>query len=318
MPHIKNVLSLLAVIILITFLSPVSAATFTPGNLLVTENNDLMEYTITGQLIQTLSVPHPDTTRHDATDVVIDRYGRAHVLNIAPFSSSYISTYDPIDNSWIHNNVTAGLGNVSDGDLSLFGDYLITKNEAISILNFSRETLFVPGRSVGEISFGQDGFLYALDSGSPRPGVRRLDPDVTDLPLEVVHTLELRDPLGFRLDARGIAVQENGDIYAADWDGSIYKYDQFGSLEDVLGTTTSNLLDIDLSSTGLLAVGSRFGNVVITDTEFSTFSIFSAGSDLTYVGFVSTPIPIPSGLWLFMSGIGLFRVVFRQRKTNNV
>lgn len=311
----RNILSSISGFIILTLpFSPAIAASFTPGNLLVTDNNYLMEYTIGGQLVQTISVPHPDTSRHDATDVVVDRFGRAHVLNSAPFSSSYVSTYNPMDSTWSHHNATAYLGNVSDGDMSLYGDYLITKSEAISIVDFSRETLFVPGGGVGEISVGRDGFLYALDSGSPRAGVRKLSPDVTALPMDVVDTLQLLDPLGYRLSARGIAVDENGDIFAADWDGNIYKYDQFGNLLDVFGTTASNLLDIDLSDTGQLVLGGRFGDVVVTDTEFSTFSKFSVGGGLAYVSFVPTPVPVPAGIWLFMSGIGLLGVVSRRRR----
>ena len=69
-----------------------SSAPFTPGNILVTHDKNLLENTLDSVQIQSLSVPHPDTNQHDVTDAVVDQFGRAHVLNIAPFSNSYIST----------------------------------------------------------------------------------------------------------------------------------------------------------------------------------------------------------------------------------
>ena len=72
------------------------AEPFTVGNLLVTHANTLYEYTLDGTLVQFVSIPHPDTTRYNAGDVVVDRFGRAHVGIYAPFSNNYIAPTIPL------------------------------------------------------------------------------------------------------------------------------------------------------------------------------------------------------------------------------
>jgi hypothetical protein len=145
------------------------------------------------------------------------------------------------------------------------------------------EAITVPGRGVGEISVGLDGLLYALDSGSPRHGVRVLDP----VSLEVVRTFELRDFEGFRLNARGIAVSADGEVaYVADWDGLIYVFDAAGNLQDTHPSGTSSLNDIDMTPGGMLASGSRFGNVMVTDLTFQNTRAFPTAGAQAYVAFV--------------------------------
>lgn len=288
---VPRALSRAACVGVMTIMLPASrsalAGPFVPGNILATQSNHLREYTLSGVLVRDLEVPHPDTSRRDATDVVVDRWGRAHVLNIAPFANDYLSTYDPLLGTWSHHAVLASLGNISDGDLAILGDTAFTKHQAISLLDFSTVNISIPGYGVGEISVGLDGQLYALDSGSPRHGVRILDPGT----YAVIDTLELRDAGGSRLDARGIAVTAAGDIFAADWDGRIYAYDRTATLLESPSTGAGNLLDLDLAADGTMIVGSRFGTVVVTDTSLDSVFRFSAGSGETYVGFVFIPEP---------------------------
>ncbi len=107
----------------------VMAAPFTVGNLLVAHGNTLHEYTLGRTLVQSIAVPHPDTSRYDVYDAVYDRFGRAHVVNYAPFSNSYISTYDPLSASWTHTLAPLAIGNVSDGDLSIIGDKIFARDK---------------------------------------------------------------------------------------------------------------------------------------------------------------------------------------------
>ncbi|MBK1883438.1 PEP-CTERM sorting domain-containing protein [Luteolibacter pohnpeiensis] len=284
----------------ISLIEPTQAAL----NILVTEGNRLLEYSPDGDLVMDYGVvPHPDTTRYDATDVVATPDGKIHVLNSAPGDNDYLSTLQPSSRIWSHTpDPAGGFGNVSDADLSILGNVAVTNRVMFDLNRFTATQFSVPGfGGVGEVSFGLDGLLYALDSGSPRGGLRVLDP--TDFSL--LREFELLDSAGFRLDARGIAVREDGQIYIADWNGRIYEYDPTGNLVKSVYTGTGNLLDIDLSAEGTLIAGSRFGDVVVTDTTLATISTFSVGSGLVYVGF---QIPEPTSLSLtLLVGIGLLR-----------
>lgn len=275
----------LALSILLAYGTHVSFATeFTPGNVLVTQNNVLLEYTRVGELVQQIPVPHPDTSRRDATDIIVDEYGRAYVLNIAPFDNDYLSIYDPAQTSWTHHPVAAFLGNISDGDLSisLDGKSAYTKSLAISLEDFSTINISISGRGVAEISMGFDGYLYALDSGSPRHGVRVLDPGS----FEILNTLILRDEQQYRINARGIAVTETGDIFVSAWDGRFYAYDSSATLIDYCQLGYS-FIDLDLSvSDGVLVAGSRFGTIAIVDVSFDSIFTFPTHGSEAYVCFV--------------------------------
>lgn len=281
------------------------AAQFTPGNILVTQNDVLLEYTRTGELIQEIEVPHPNTHRRDATDIIVDEYGRAYVLNIAPFDNSYISIYDPAQASWTHYHVYASLGNGSDGDLSmsLGGKFAYNKHQAIYLEDFSTTDISIPGRRPAEISMGFDGYLYVLDSGSPRHGVRILDP----ISFEIKKTLTLRDEQQSRLNARGIAVTRAGDIFVSAWDGRFYAYDNSATLIDYCHVGYS-FNDLDLSpSDGILVAGSRFGTIAVVDISFDSIFTFETRGTRGYVCFVPfendyKPVPVAdAGLDLVLS-----------------
>ena len=105
-------------------------------------------------------------------------------------------------------------------------------------------------------------------------------------------------------------------MFAADWDGRIYHFDSAANFLDQFNTTFGNLIDIDLSENGLLAVGGRFGEVAITDINFSTFNAFSIGSGgVTYLTFVPTTIPEPNSAALLIGCSGLFLMLRRQSKS---
>ena len=191
-----------------------SSPAFTPGNVLVTNGNILREYTPNGVIVQSFTVPHPDLGfGDDVTDMVVDVVGRVHVVNSAPFDPDYLSTYSPPAQSWEHHPITAFLGNISDGDLAILGSTLYTKNQSISTIDFSTMDLAIPGGNVGEVSAGLNGNLYVLEGGSPRNTVRILDP----VTLEILDQFDLAEAN----DQRGIAVTPNGEMYIADWDGTV-------------------------------------------------------------------------------------------------
>ena len=62
-------------------------------------------------------------------------------------------------------------------------------------------------------------------------------------------------------DLRAIAADASGTMYGAAWDGKIYRISSAGATLGSLTTSTTNLTDIDLSATGQIIAGGRFGNV---------------------------------------------------------
>ncbi len=292
----------------------VRAVPFDPANILVTQDKVLSEYTLGGGLVQSFAIPHPDTSRHDGSDVVVASDGAAFVRNSAPFDNDYFSRLDPATGTWTHIATDGiGFGNVSDADLSARGSIAVTNGRRLDMNSGMATPFSVPGfRSVGEVTWGLDGLLYALDSGSPRPGVRVLDPSDFSLIREVT----LRDEDGFRLDARGIAVTELGQMFVADWDGRIYEYSSDATLIQSQATGVFNLLDIDIDEQGTLIAGSRFGGVIVTDTSLSSMFTFDVGNDLAYVSFAhSIPIAVPEPTSVALIGLGLAGMWFRRRKS---
>jgi len=266
------------------------AAAFTQGNILVSQDEVLYEYTLSGEIVQQIDIPHPDTNRYDALDVVTDGLGRALVLNLAPFDNDYLSIYDPETEVWEHLLIQGFLGNTSDGDLSILDNFVFTKDVRINLeTNNFIEMVDIPGFGVGEISVGLDGLLYALDSGSPRPGVRVLDPDT----LELVREMDLLDQFGSRINARGISVSETGLIYALDFDGDIIEYASDGTYIDDNLSLVQRTSDIDLRSDGTLIGGGDDGRFFVhTVNQLGVsnpvvFTVPNSSFDSTYLGFVN-------------------------------
>src|SRR5262249_17785532 len=111
-------------------------------------------------------------------------------------------------------------------------------------------------------------------------------------------------------DVRGIAVASTGGIFAAAWNGQIYSVSSTGAFVNSRVSGFSNLTDIDLDNLGRLVVGSRFGDVVLTDTSLASQTSFTlAGGPTVHVGFTSPlTVPEPGSLALCgISALGLLR-----------
>ena len=264
-------------------LAPLAPAQqFTPGNLLATSAGTLYELDRDLQTVRSWRVPTPPGARVDVVDVTLDALGRAHVLETGVGAPGAIATYDPVSDEWTLAIIPAFLGNISDGDITFRAPYLFTKSQRIELPGFDLTTIQLTGRSVGEISAGLDGRLFALDSGSPRPGIRVVDPE----------TLDVVDTFGvpFVSDLRGIGSLPNGEIVVADWDGMLKRYTSRGETE--LASVASgafNLLDVSVAVDGTVAAGGRFGDVVLTDANFSSIRVRQLPSSNT--GAYTTIVP---------------------------
>ncbi|MGA1523979.1 MAG: IPT/TIG domain-containing protein [Planctomycetota bacterium] len=290
----------LAALAAFTSLAPVvRSQAFTPGHILASTTGRLYELDRNLQVVRVLQVPLPaGGGRYDVVDVVVDATGRAHVLITGLLNPGSIATYDPIAGTWEQHPVAAFLGNVSDGDLTLTGSYLFTKSQRIELPGFTSTAVQIPGRGVGEISAGLDGRVFALEDGSPRSGIRVIDPET----LQVTATYVLPG----LFDSRGITSLPNGELVIADWNGTITRYtpDAQTALAQ-LQTGGSNLYDVEASADGRIVAGSRFGDVLLTDTNLNSVQSVIPGSSSSgvYVAFVpdlgpnvDAVVP-PAGTW---------------------
>lgn len=136
-----------------------------------------------------------------------------------------------------------------------------------------------------DLTMGLDGLLYALrdDWSSSGRTVHTYDP----LTMDFLWSISLDD------DVRGIAVNQQGEIFGASWSETVYHFDCDGTeLTSVnINSLASDLVDINLSFDGRIAVGSRFGDVVLMDDNLGNISSFSVGSDTTFVAFSDYQTP---------------------------
>ena len=125
------------------------------------------------------------------------------------------------------------------------------------------------------------GVIYALHSDERTVDLLRSAPTCTepDCPVEVSDSVELK------ADVRAIAVASAGHIYGAAWDGTIYHFTAAGEVVAQLDSGKVNLVDIDLSEGGHLAIGSRGGRILLTDLSLAAPTAFQVGTTPVFVAF---------------------------------
>ena len=271
-------------------------APLTPGNLLVTQNDTLVEYTTAGVVVQSFSVPYavpPRPGTESVRDIVPGSLGQVHVYD-GTFDP-YLNTLDPATMSWTSQTLAgwSTVNNLSYGGIARVGSCVFVTDMATfgagdlvnGLLRFqladSSVVRFTQGDFI-DTTMGFDGLLYALSSGEST--VTSFNPST----LAQVGTLTLA------MDCRGIAVNAAGHVFGASWDGNIYHFDPTGALLGTLPTGTS-LNDIDLTSDGKIAVGARFGEVTLTDESLATKTTFMTQGDSAFVAFTTPPPIAPFG-----------------------
>lgn len=287
------------------------AAPINKNNLLVTsfDNGTLTEYTRSGQAVQSFQLPDFSGGFHDLRGVTQGTDGLLHMYN-GTFTPR-LSTLDARTGQVVSNLSLAGwstVNNISYGGIarngsSVFATDMMTYGggEASGIVAFDLQSgqarRFANGREYTDLSMGKDGLLYATNGYS----IDVYDPHNSNW----LRSVQLQ---GYA-DVRGISVDQRGQIFTADWNGWLSKFSTSGQL---LGHTYvgNNLTDIDLGQNGELVAGSRFGDVFLTDSNFSQVTSFHAGNNswgpTLHVAFAAAPVPEPETWALF--GIGLLGV----------
>jgi hypothetical protein len=254
-----------------------------PENVWVSTNNTIAEYTQTGTLVtSSIAVPNGggDTP---ARDLIVGANGLIHLFN-GTFDP-HLSTYYPITTTWTHQTYSewSTVNNVSYGgiarhqhlifvtDMNTFGD------AAMGIVQFDTATgtpqRFADTLEFIDLTMGLDRLLYALEGDENT--VRVYNPSTQAL----VRTINLAK------NVRGIAVNGQGYIFGASWDGNIYHFDANGAQLNSKANATINLTDIDIACDGQIVAGSNSGEVIFSDESLAAVTSFSTGSDSTFVAF---------------------------------
>lgn len=284
----------------------------TSGNLLVSNHadNTISEYTRAGQLVQKFDLPRSDPNWADLRDLVQGPDGRIHIFN-GTFTP-WLTTLDPSTGA-ISNLTTPGwstVNNVSFGGIAQVGSYIFVSDMATynglqnGIVRFDLSTgsatRFGEGNEFDDLTLGLDGLLYA--------GSKVYDPNT----MAWVRDVNLQGT--WALDIRGRAVDRDGTIYTAGWDGWISKFSADGSLVKRVNSGAYDLTDIDINAAGDLIVGSRFGQVIQTNRSLETVDHFSVQGDWGPTVFVAftTAVPEPSALMMMLGGFGLLGLRLRR------
>lgn len=295
--------------VLIVALAPAGAVAdpHVPGNLLISSENVIYETTLDGTVVGAYASQYPGgayPATEYARDVAVDGDGVVHLYN-GTFSP-YLSSRDPALAlpTWSHqtypdwNTVNNGsYGGIDVHENQVFVTDMLTGNGVVAFDNDTGVAVrFADGTDAIDLTVGLDGLLYVLSPGGS-PGGRTID--VYDPgTYAYIRSVDLTAIFGWT-EHRAVAVNSNGDLYVADWDGEIHHIDAAGALVQTIAPPCDwigfdiqcSFYDINISESGQLALGSRFGEVIVTDADFASVSKFQIGDRGTFVEFV----PLPPG-----------------------
>ncbi len=277
------------------------------GNLIATTevpgviNYNLIQYTQQGALVSSQNIPQaPGANEYeDARGLSVGPTGNVNIFD-GTFNPS-LATLAPATQTWSFQTSPGWslINNISYGEVAAYKNYVFASNmQSLNgvfngILRFDSSggspVLFAPGTQSLQITLGLDGQLYELvgngDSPAPNPTINVFNPDT----LALVRTFQLSTP--FTSDIRSIAVDAAGNVYAADWNGTVTKYDPSGNptgasilLKDTNGFG-ENLMNVALDTDGQIAVGGRDGGIFLTDESLASATRIATGQWNVFVTF---------------------------------
>jgi hypothetical protein len=188
---------------------------------------------------------------------------------------------------------------LSDGGIAVLNDSVFLTDEFTynggeeqGIVKFSTTgdpaVRFATDNEYQDLTIGIDGYLYAL---------RDNDVGIVDVfdPLTnaLIRTIDLDGTL-FSATIRGISVDADGTLYLIGLDDNIYSADSDGNVIASIGTGSIDPLDINVDNAGNLVVGSRFGDVILSDTSLSSVTSFTIASENTVNVSFTDPLQIQS------------------------
>jgi hypothetical protein len=287
---------------------------FAPGDVLITRDNSVFEYSPSGTLMGSLEVPRPSGTRWELGGVAVDGEGRLHVHDLGgpgtqQFYLDYLSTFDPSSKTWIHTVLPSeGPDNGSDQDIAVKDNFIYFNTQRVDI--HTRQVLTdAPffGHETAEIVAGLDGYLYSttryFSDPNGRSWVFQYDPTT----FATLGSVQLKDQAGNPIDIRGLAVRSDGDLFAVSWVPSfIYHYNSQGGLINALDITLPQLNDLHLRPDGLLVASQ--GYFEVTDTSLTASQLIATvGTTRGYATFVPVPESSSTSLAVAMIAVCIAR-----------
>ncbi len=257
----------------------------TPGNILITRTNahQVVEYTPTGTPVQAFNIPSPGGGTETLRDAVVGANGSVYLYNgtFTPAVTTLVpSTGTTSDRTYPGFSTinTTTYGGIATLGSFVFATDMQTGSGAEQLKGIIRfdltagtATRFADTAEYRQLTMGGDGFLYALPD--PSSGTARIDvfdPFTLTLTRSIAFNLTLR-----MADIRALAVNYDGSIYAAAWNGSIYSLDSAGNILNSLNPGAGSLADINLDSSGRLVVSNTSGRVIITTTALTGQTSFT-------------------------------------------
>jgi len=224
-----------AVLVVASMVNPALAKPPAEGSLLVGNNNELQEFTYDGVFVRSFAVPYPggrpgtEWTR----DLTVDRDGQVNVFN-GTFQP-YLSVLNPRTGQWGHFSATgwAIINNVSYGGIATWGGYVYVGDQALDNTEgvfrfdidrgYTSEQFDGPGGYIDVVT-GLNGLLYGLRSDEMKVDER--DPG----------NLEIRRTIALEKAVRAVAINADGEIYGASWDGLLYQFEPSGKRMRTMNT----------------------------------------------------------------------------------
>jgi hypothetical protein len=319
--------------------SSASAAPLTVGDILVgispsSQNNSVLaEFTPSGTLVESWQMPATSPLEGVAVGPNLTPYA---YLGWTP---SEIWTVNPTTNA-TSTFTYSGLSmdqSVANGQIATYGNYLYATdfdtgtgaNNLNGIVRFdlsnsnAGQRYFDPlpetfdyDSDFQKVTVGYNGNLYALQGqgGYQSNGLLISNPN----------TMSTATPVTLPEEANALAVDSSGNYFLLR-DGGIDEFNSSFTLTKSLTLTgySGFLSNLELSSSGNIVVTSSDGNVMVSNTQLSSFTSFNLSGlvasndsvDQASATFIEAPqVPEPASLMILTTATSLLLVRRRQRQ----